>query len=501
MRADRVSGPATEKEEPVERRLVGIDLGIASAHTVRVLRGDGGEVCRRRAYPMVASLAEVERAALAGAPAGTRLEVVIEPTGAAWLPIAVFFIPRGHSVFRVSSAKAADLRRFFSRHAKSNGIDADTLARLPLVDPAGLRPLRLAERPEQAALDRRVRATDRLTRAGAEHKRRIKDLSRQLMPTAPLAGDLGAADLAVLERYADPNALLRVGQSRLSTLIATASNHHLGAERAEAWRAAAADAVELYGPHPAVAYLDLAAEVATEVRLLHAVQRELAGHAAERENAYRYTDPAALARSLPGLAEVGGPALTACIGDPSRFRSGPAFRSFTGLAPRASETGQTDRKGQPMSKAGSSLLRTTLVRAADTARKLDPQLARIYHAQMTERGKDHLGANCVVAAHLAERAWAVLTRGMPYVICDVDGTPVTPAQAKTIIAQRYTVSAEVRARRRSRKTTRAGKAPHQVLTGHVSDVRARSAVTRRPSPPASSAAPRTGVKTAPATQR
>jgi hypothetical protein len=137
--------------------------------------------------------------------------VVIEPTGPAWLPVAVFFTGRGHVVYRVSSAKAADLRRFFSRHAKSNSIDADTLARLPLVDPGGLRALQLPERPEQAALDRRVRAADRLTRAGAVHKRRIKDLVRQLMPASPLTGDLGAADLAVLERYADPNALLRRG--------------------------------------------------------------------------------------------------------------------------------------------------------------------------------------------------------------------------------------------------------------------------------------------------
>jgi hypothetical protein len=116
----------------------------------------------------------------------------------------VFFLPRGHAVYRVSSAKAADLRRFFSRHAKSNGIDADTLARLPLLDPAGLPPLALPDRAERAALDRRVRATDRLTRAGADHKRRIKDLVRQLMPIAPVSGELGRADLAVLERYADP---------------------------------------------------------------------------------------------------------------------------------------------------------------------------------------------------------------------------------------------------------------------------------------------------------
>ena len=121
--------------------------------------------------------------------------MVVEPTGPAWLPVAVFFTARGHVVYRVSSAKAADLRPFFSRHAKSNGIDAETLARLPLVDPGGLRPLQLPARPEQAALDRRVRATDRLTRAGAEHKTRIKDLVRQLMPASPLTGDLGLADL------------------------------------------------------------------------------------------------------------------------------------------------------------------------------------------------------------------------------------------------------------------------------------------------------------------
>jgi transposase len=444
-----------------DRRLVGIDLGIASAHTVRVIDGEGTTVAKRKAIPTRDSLSDVETVALAGTPGGTRLEVVIEPTGPAWLPIAVFFISRGHDVYRVSSAKASDLRKFFSRHTKTNGIDAETLARLPLVDPAGLHPLELPS-VERAALDRRVRATDRLTKAGAEHKVRIKDLVRQLMPMTPLTGDLGAADLAVLERWADPNVLVKVGVKRLSATIAKASNNHLGEDRAEVWLEAARSAIELYAGHPGVAFVDLAAEVATEVRLLRAVQAELAVHAAEREEAYRWVDPGALARSLPGLAEIGGPALVACMGEAGRFRRGKQFRSFTGLAPRASETGESDRKGQAMSKAGSSLLRTTLVRAADHARKLDPQLARIYYVQMVERGKDHLGARCVVAANLAERAWTVMDRGMPYVICDIDGTPVTPEQAKAIIAERFTVPADVRARRRNKKV---GKAPKGVHAG------------------------------------
>ncbi|WP_460629710.1 IS110 family transposase, partial [Intrasporangium mesophilum] len=285
----RSPNDATGGELMGSRRLVGIDLGIASDHTVRVLAEDGREVCRRRCQPSVHSLSLIEQAALAGAGAGTRLEVVFEPTGPAWLPIAVFFSSRGHLVYRVSSAKAADLRRFLSRHAKSNSIDAATLARLPLVAPDSLRPLRLPE-AEAAALDRRVRAADRLTRLASVHKVRIKDLVRQLMPLTPLSGDLGAADLAVLARWADPRALLKAGPARMTAVIAQASRNQQGRARAEQWRAAAAAAVELYGQHPAIAWSDLAAEVATEVVLLRAVQEQLAVHAAAREDAYRWVD-------------------------------------------------------------------------------------------------------------------------------------------------------------------------------------------------------------------
>jgi hypothetical protein len=318
--------------------------------------------------------------------------------------------------------------------------------------------------------------------AASEHKVRIKDLVRQVLPCTPLVGDLGQADLAVLERYADPRALLRAGRARLTALIAKISNNHQSAARAEQWIAAATAAVELYREHPAVPFTDLAAEIATEVRLLRATQTELAGHAAEREVCYRWTDPAQLARSLPGLSTIGGPAVTAVIGNPDRFPSAAHFKSYLGLAPRASETGNTDRKGQPMSKAGSRLARVTLVRAADWARKQDPQLAKVYYQQMTQRGADHLKATCVVAARLAERLWTVMSRRMPYIVCDTDGTPVTPEEAKKIVAQQWTVPDEVRRRRRSTKN-RAGKAPHQVHTGHDQDAQG---VTRRPSPNRSS---------------
>jgi hypothetical protein len=84
---------------------------------------------------------------------------------------------------------------------------------------------------------------------------------------------------------------------------------------------------------------------------------------------------------------------------------------------------------------------------------------------MTERGATHRKALCVVAARLAERAWLTLARGEPYIICDLAGQPVTPEQAKQLIAAQFTIPTEVRLRRRSSK--KAGKVPHAALKAQV----------------------------------
>jgi hypothetical protein len=257
-------------------------LGIASKHSVRVLEADGQVVCRASCVPTVASLSAVERAALAGAPEGTRLSVVFEPTGPAWLPVAVFFARRGHAVYRCHRRRPWTCAGSCAATRRPDGIDAETLARLPLADPRGLQPLELPG-AGAAALDRRVRACARLTRAASEHKVRIKDLVRQLLPMTPLTGDLGKAGLAVLEQHADPRELTGVGEAGLTQLITTVPDKQLGQERAGQWLAAAMAAIELYGDHPAVPLEELAAEVATEVRLLRAIDAELALHAAARE--------------------------------------------------------------------------------------------------------------------------------------------------------------------------------------------------------------------------
>jgi Transposase IS116/IS110/IS902 family len=151
---------------------------------------------------------------------------------------------------------------------------------------------------------------------------------------------------------------------------------------------------------------------------------------------------------------IGGPAIVMAVGGVDASQNASSFRRYCGLAPRASETGNSDAKGQPMSKAGAGWLRDQLVMSANTARAIDPELARVYYVQMVERGAHHNKAVCVVASHLAEREWSTLRRGEPYILRDVDGTEITVADGKRIVAERYNVPEEVRRRRRTRKTAK-----------------------------------------------
>jgi hypothetical protein len=86
-------------EEQTGRRCrgawTGIDLGIASRHSVRVLDAGGQVVCRSSCVPTAESPSAVQRAALASAPDGARLAVMFELTGPAWMPAAVCFARLG----------------------------------------------------------------------------------------------------------------------------------------------------------------------------------------------------------------------------------------------------------------------------------------------------------------------------------------------------------------------------------------------------------------------
>lgn len=71
-------------------------------------------------------------------PEASEVTVVMEPTRNAWVVLAAWFRRRGALVVLVPPEQSADLRAYYSKHAKTDRLDSRVLARLPLLHPEGL---------------------------------------------------------------------------------------------------------------------------------------------------------------------------------------------------------------------------------------------------------------------------------------------------------------------------------------------------------------------------
>src|SRR5260370_5943826 len=89
-------GDESSEEGEMERRIVGLDLGVATDHTAVIMDGEGRERGRRRVRPTRTSLEALLAVALAGAAGGTVVEGGMQPTGPARRPGAGFFGARWH---------------------------------------------------------------------------------------------------------------------------------------------------------------------------------------------------------------------------------------------------------------------------------------------------------------------------------------------------------------------------------------------------------------------
>ncbi|MDQ1721410.1 MAG: hypothetical protein QOI26_1144 [Pseudonocardiales bacterium] len=156
-----------------------------------------------------------------------------------------------------------------------------------------------------------------------------------------------------------------------------------------------------------------------------------------------------LLHSLPGIGPATGPTIRAFFGDGSHFGSAKEAACYTGLVPSNWSSGTVVQPSRAITKEGPAVLRLACYQAANTARTIDPQLAALYHRLMVSHGHCHTQATVAVARKLVERTWTVLTRGQNYQLRDPDGRPVTTREAKAMIADRFTVPAEVRTRARA----------------------------------------------------
>jgi len=217
-------------------------------------------------------------------------------------------------------------------------------------------------------------------------------------------------------------------------------------ERAAAIVHAADATLELWGDD-GIDFDELAADIAIEARLAVTLSDEIKALDKRIAGLYEQADPEGIARSVPGVGEIGAPQIVGRLGDPARFSNLAAVRSFAGLIPRQDSSGQAARAGGP-TKAGDTCLREALYMAADHARKVDPTLAARYQRLILEGGKHHNSAICTISAVLLTRIAACLRKGSHYELCDTNGRVITEKEGREIVAERYMIPTEVRAARR-----------------------------------------------------
>ncbi len=299
---------------------LGVDIACRTAHQASLADERGEFIWSGRSFRTSAQELERLWSMLPATVASTDVTVAMEPTRNAWVPLAAWFRRRGATVVLVLPERAADLRAYDAKHTKSGRLDSRLLARLPLLHPDGLH----AERglgPGDALRRAKVsRGSTRSSRSsalaglpprttwGTPHR---SGSSPRATPTRTRSGGSGVPGSRTSSRVtpgvpgARPRPTSYCGQRLTRSPCGRASSSTPTSPRTSNLEAR------------------LALQLTAEIKELD----ERIGVLLAR------VDPAGIVRSVPGVGAITAAAILGRLGDPARFSSLAAARSFTGLVP------------------------------------------------------------------------------------------------------------------------------------------------------------------------
>jgi transposase len=196
-------------------------------------------------------------------------------------------------------------------------------------------------------------------------------------------------------------------------------------------------------------YLQL--EVALEIDRLRLLEAQISKLSREIAVLYDKLHPSDALRTIPGIGETLAPLVLGVLHETRRFAGLHQLRGFCGLFPRINSSGGANQPGQSITQSGNNRIKRALYLAADAARRIDPGLAEVYWRLMVRKGHHHKQALCAVATRLVNRIGKVLRTGKAYELRDTEGKPITVAEGRSIVIERFSIPKEIRdARRRHR---------------------------------------------------
>lgn len=437
-------------------RTVGVDFGIVGPNKVCCL-DEQAQLCDSFSFrSTLEGLAALEEHIFRD---GASPVVVFEPTGLAWLIMAIYLKARHPDcrLVRARTQKAAALRKYLRGRAKSDQIDAITLAKMPFIDPEQLDEVYLPP-AEIHALQRLTRQQDRLRKGIGSRKNRLGATIDGYLPGLRQAFNhhRSLRARAFYRCKINPFAVVRDGEEALSAFLNEAMARGKGSPEAHRVYTACQSLVATYelSVHSGMVdedfFADLQDEIARELRLMEAEESEADILAKRIQELYQKIHPSDNLRSIRGVGERTAPIFLACVGNAHRFRNQSAFANWNGVVPGARQSSLWEAKGLPMTKAGPAIMRCHLYLAGQVGRQWDPQLAQVYYRAMVCHCKNHKQAMGAVMSHLAARILAVMRDGRPYELRDVDGRPIGVPEARRLVLSKYQVPEQMKRERRRR---------------------------------------------------
>jgi transposase len=389
-------------------RFVGVDIGKESHVVAAVDESQAVVVPPTPVAEDAAGYAQLRE--LLGKPDATC--VAMEATGHYWQNLFAFLVSEGFAIALLNPLRT---RRFAEEdlvRAKTDAIDALTIARFaaqkrPVTTPLSqeatleLRELvRLRDRWVQELGDH-VRQLHRLVDLGfPEFTRHVKTLDSALATTL-----LAAYPTAAAFQGARPGPLANLRYD---------ARHAVGRTLATALIAAAQTSV---GAHHTEAYQLHVRTLCEDITTLRGRLRRLEGDIAHTLAGHEVGQ---LLTTIDGIGPHSAARILAEVGDPAAFRDAAALAAYVGVVPATNQSGKRQPRRAPLSPLGKARLRHALWMPTLTAVKRNPWL-RAFYQGLRARGKPPKLALVAAMRKLLAAVYSVAKNRRPFV-------PHLPAQ-------------------------------------------------------------------------
>lgn len=329
----------------------------------------------------------------------------IEATGNYGVTLAYFLLSYGYKVVEVNPYRANQFRKAQGKKAKTDRIDARSLA--DLLSLKNHKPLTIPD----PVLDN-IRE---LTRFRADMVKDRTSLVNQLHGTlstlfpefATIFSQLDSPTcLSLLIAYPGPEYISRAGEAKIAESLRVASRGRVGETLAKSLVEAAQSSIGVLQRQPALAtkVSILGERLVSLSAAIGRVEKEIAG----LFHRLPYKPENFPVGDITSLAT-----LIAEIEDIHRFSTLKQFLSHFGWCPQSFQTGSYNREHPRMSHAGNKHVRRIIWMLSIVAIRTVPRY-RDYFQRRVNEGKSKMHVIVAVARKLLSVLYAILKKGIPY---------------------------------------------------------------------------------------